>query len=221
MNLKDELQQIINDGAVASVDPSTTAAAAPASADSQTVVQSNDTTQAYEAARAFAEVQATTDIATDPTRALQTKLNMKVAQHIDSSEKVAQKIDETADRLVDKGLKAQENKADAQITLSEDEKLVADFAKNQSEYLYHGIDHKVDKAWKRNLLLIINDFWFVIWAIVSCFTIVPVSTFLSRIKALKGIVKGCAVTVGILLLLAILCGITYAILRACGVNIFG
>ena len=222
MDLKGDLQKIINDGAVAPVAPPTAPTNnSDAAADSQTVVQPNDAGQAYAAARAFAEVQATTDIATDPTRALQTKLNMKVAQHIDSSEKVAQKIDETADRLVDKGLKAQENKADAQITLSEDEKIEADFTKNKSEYLYHGIDHKVDKAWKRNLLLIINGFWFVIWAIVSCFTIVPVSTFLSRIKALKGIVKGCAVTVGILLLLAILCGITYAILRACGVNIFG
>lgn len=115
----------------------------------------------------------------------------------------------------------QRYKANAQITLSEDEKIEADFTKNKSEYLYHGIDHKVDKKWKRNLLLVINDFWFVIWAIVSCFTIVPVSTFLSRIKALKGVVKGCAVTVGILLLLAILGGITYAILRACGIDIFG
>ena len=222
MDLKGDLQQIINDGAITPAEPPKTPInGAVAAADNQTVVQPSDPSQAYAAARAFAEVKATTDIATDPTRALQSKLNMKVAEHIDTSQKVAQKIDETADRLVDKGLKAQENKADAQITLSEDEKIEADFTKNKSEYLYHGIDHKVDKKWKRNLLLVINDFWFVIWAIVSCFTIVPVSTFLSRIKALKGVVKGCAVTVGILLLLAILGGITYAILRACGIDIFG
>lgn len=185
MDLKGDLQQIINDGAITPAEPPKTPInGADAAADNQTVVQPSDPSQAYAAARAFAEVKATTDIATDPTRALQSKLNMKVAEHIDTSQKVAQKIDETADRLVDKGLKAQENKADAQITLSEDEKIEADFTKNKSEYLYHGIDHKVDKKWKRNLLLVINDFWFVIWAIVSCFTIVPVSTFLSRIKAL-------------------------------------
>ena len=123
MDLKGDLQQIINDSAVAPVvPPAAPVNDADAATETQTVVQTTDSTQAYAAARAFAEVKATTDIATDPTRALQTKLNMKVAEHIDTSEKVAQKIDETADRLVDKGLKAQENKADAQITISEDEK---------------------------------------------------------------------------------------------------
>ena len=116
-----------------------------------------------------------------------------------------------------KGLKAQENKATAQVISSEDETIKADFDKNKDEYLYHGIDHKIDAKWKRTMLLRINDVWFVIWAIISCFTIVPVSTFLSRIKALKGIVKGVAIVLGICLILAILGGVTYAILRRCGV----
>lgn len=210
MNLSSELKQIISDSISTNEIPNT-----------QANSQTQDATQNYATARAVAEVKATSEIVTDPTKALQTKLNMRVAEYIDESETVAKKIDETADKLVDKGLKAQENKADAQITLSEDEKIEADFKKNGSEYLYHGIDHKIDKKWKRNLLLIINDFWFVVWAIISCFTIVPVSTFLSRIKALKGIVKGCAIVVGILLLLVILGAVTYLILRLCGINIFG
>ena len=114
-------------------------------------------------------------------------------------------------------MKAQENKATAQVISSEDETIKADFDKNKDEYLYHGIDHKIDAKWKRTMLLRINDVWFVIWAIISCFTIVPVSTFLSRIKALKGIVKGVAIVLGICLILAILGGVTYAILRRCGV----
>ena len=168
-------------------------------------------------AKAAAEAHEVAQIVQDPTKALNTKLNIKVAEHIDQSQEVANKISLTADRLVDKGLKAQENKATAQVILSEDETIEADFNKNKSEYLYHGIDHKIDKEWKRKMLLVINDIWFGIWAIVSCFTIVPVSTFLSRIKALKGIVKGVAIVIGILLLLAILAGITFAILKWCGV----
>jgi len=140
-----------------------------------------------------------------------------LAVSIDNSKEVAEKISSTADKLVDKGLKAQENKADAQVILSEDETIEADFKKNEKEYLYHGIDHKVDKQWKRTLLLRINDVWFVVWAIVSCFTIVPVSTFLSRIKALKGLVKGVAIVIGILLMLGCLGGLTYALLKWCGV----
>lgn len=189
--------------------------------DAQKITTSKGAEEVYAETRAIAEVKATADILEDSTKALQTKLNQKVAEYIENSEEVANKINETGARLVDKGLEAQENQADAQITKSEDAKIDADFSKNKSEYLYHGIDHKIVEKWKRNLLLIINDIWFVIWAIVSLFTIVPVSTFLSRIKALKGIVKGCAVAIGIVMLLAILVGITFAVLRVCGIQIFG
>lgn len=184
------------------------------------IVNDNTSQQAdteYIKAKAAAEVHETALIVQDPIKALNTKLNLKVADHIDQSPDVAQKISSTADKLVDKGLKAQENKATAEVILSEDETIEADYKKNKNEYLYHGIDHKVDAKWKRNLLLRINDIWFVIWAIISCFSIVPVSTFLSRIKALQGIVKGVAIVLGIVLLLTCLGGVTYAILSRCGV----
>ena len=171
----------------------------------------------YAKARAVAEVKETSAIVQDSTKALQAKLNQKVAEHIDNSEKVATKIEETADRLVDKGLQALENRAVASVIKSEDETLEADFEKNKEEYLYHGIDHKIDKQWKRNLIHIINDIWFVIWAIVSAFTIVPVSTFLSRIAALKGFMKGVALVLGIGMLLAVLGGLTYWLLDLFGV----
>lgn len=171
----------------------------------------------YAKARAVAEVKETSAIVQDSTKALQTKLNQKVAEHIDTSEKVASKIEETADKLVDKGLKAQENRAVASVIKSEDETLEADFEKNKQEYLYHGINHKIDKQWKRNLIHIINDIWFVIWAIVSAFTIVPVSTFLSRIAALKGFMKGVALVLGIAMLIAVLGGFTYWLLDLFGV----
>lgn len=173
--------------------------------------------EAYAKAKAEAEIKEMAIIAQDPTKALQTKLNMKVAEHIDNSQQVAEKIEQTADKLVDKGLKVQENKAVASVIDSEDETIEADFRKNKDEYLYHGINHKIDKAWKRSLLHIINDIWFVIWAIVSCFTIVPVSTFLSRIGALKGFMKGVAMVLGVLMLLACLGGLTVGCLKWTGV----
>lgn len=180
--------------------------------------EAEDKAQAeYARAKAEAEVKEMAVIAQDPTKSLQTKLNMKVAEHIEHSQQVAEKIETTADKLVDRGLKVQENKAVASVILSEDETLEADFQKNKEEYLYHGIDHKIDKEWKRKIIHVINDIWFVIWAIVSCFTLVPVSTFLSRIKAMKGIMKGVAVVVGVLLLLSCLFGLTYACLRWSGI----
>ena len=180
--------------------------------------QSEEKAQAeYLKAKAEAEAKELSIIAQDPTKALQTKLNMKVAEHIDNSQAVAVKIEQTADKLVNKGLKVQENKAVANEILSEDETIEADFQKNKDEYLYHGINHKIDKPWKRKIIHIINDIWFVIWAIVSCFTLVPVSTFLSRVGALKGFMKGVALVLGILLLLACLGGLAYGCLKWTGV----
>lgn len=173
--------------------------------------------QTYAAKKAEAEVHELAEIAQDSTKALQTKLNAKVAEYIDKSQKVEEKIAQNAETLVDKGLQAQQNKSTASVILSEDETFEADFQKNKDEYLYHGINHKIDKQWKRNLLHVINDIWFVIWAIVSFFTIVPVSTFLSRVAALKGFMKGFALVIGILLLLTCLGALTFFCLKWTGI----
>lgn len=173
--------------------------------------------EAYAKQKAESEVKEMASIVTDPEKTLNTKLSQKLANTIDNSEIVQQKVDETTEILVDKGLEAQKNKAIANVTRSQDETLQADFDKNKDEYLYHGINHKIDKKWKRSIIHFINDVWFVIWAIVSCFTIVPVSTFLSRIGALKGFMKGVALVLGIVMLLACLGGLTYGCLKWTGV----
>ena len=173
--------------------------------------------EAYAKAKAETEVKEMSAIVQSPQKALNAKLSDKIGKEIEQSEEVDKKVAETTQILVDKGLEEQRNKAVASVINSENETIEADFNKHKNEYLYHGIDHKIDKKWKRDLLLIINDFWFIIWAIVSCFTIVPVSTFLSRIKALSGFIKAVAIVIGILLSLACLTGLTYACLKWCGV----
>ena len=173
--------------------------------------------ETYAKQKAESETNAMVDISTDTNKTLQLKLNQKLATHIDNDQAVAEKIEETANKLVDKGLQVQTNKADASIIDSQSDINTADFKKNEAEYMYHGIDHPIDKDWKRKILHTINDIWFVIWAFVSFFTIVPVSTFLSRIKALKGIVKGVAIVLGILMLLACLAGLTVFCLKSVGV----
>ena len=170
----------------------------------------------YARAKAEAETKEISLIAQDPNKAVKVKLSEKLVKSLDNAV-VDEKVEHTAQKIVDKGLEEQENLADADVIASEDATLVADFQKNKDEYLYHGINHKVDKKWKRKLLHTINDIWFVIWAIVSCFTIVPISTFLSRIGALKGFMKGVAMVLGIVMLLACLGGLTYGCLKWTGV----
>ena len=183
----------------------------------QRIIDEKTAEEAYAKAKAEAEVKELSIIAQDPQKAIQMKLGQKLAQEIETSVEVDKKVAETTQILVDKGLEEQKNKAKANVTDSENEELDADYRKYKDEYLYHGINHKIDKKWKKSLLLAINDIWFVIWAIVGFFTIVPVSTFLSRIKALSGFIRGVAIIVGIILGVACLGGLTYACLKWTGV----
>lgn len=171
----------------------------------------------YAKSKAEAETREISSIVQDPTKALNVKISEKMANIIDNSADVDKKVSETTQILVDKGLETQKNKVQASVIDSEDDILAADYNKNKDEYMYHGINHKIDKKWKRTMIHVINDIWFVIWAIVSCFTIVPVSTFLSRIAALKGFMKGVALVLGIVMLLACLGGLTYMCLKWSGV----
>lgn len=181
------------------------------------ILKQKNKEEAYAKAKAETEVKEISAIVQSPQKALNAKLSDKIGREIEQSVEVDKKVAETTQILVDKGLEEQRNKAVASVINSENETIEADFNKHKDEYLYHGIDHKIDKKWKRELLLIINDFWFIIWAVVSCFTIVPVSTFLSRIKALSGFIRAVAIVIGILLALACMSGLTYACLEWCGV----
>lgn len=181
------------------------------------ILNQRNSEEAYAKAKAETEVKEISNIVQNPQKALNAKLSEKLANEVQSSEEVDKKVAATTQILVDKGLEEQKNKAVASVIRSENETLEADFDKHKDEYLYHGIDHKIDKKWKRTLLLFINDIWFVIWAVVSCFTIVPVSTFLSRIKALSGFIRAVAIVIGILLALACMGGLTYTCLEWCGV----
>ena len=128
-------------------------------------IQRKNSEEAYAKARAEAEVKEIAVIAQDPQKAIQAKLGEKLAKEIEKSPEVDKKVAETTQILVDKGLEEQQNKATASVIKSENETLEAKFEKYKDEYLYHGINHKLDKEWKQKLILIINDIWFVIWVI--------------------------------------------------------
>lgn len=174
--------------------------------------------EAYAKEKARSETQAMMEVAQDTTQTIKLKLNQKVANHIETDEKVAIRVEETANKLVERGLEVQSNEATASVMNSEDAVMTADFQKHEKEYRYHGIDHKIDKQWKRTLIMVENDIWFVIWAIVGFFTFVPVSIFLDRIRVLSGFVRWVAIFFGVILGLACLAGFTYWVLNITGVT---
>jgi hypothetical protein len=168
-------------------------------------------------AKAEAEARELSLIAQDPNKALQTKLNMKVAEHIDKSQDVAEKINQTADKLVEKGLKTQEHKVNKELKESERDENKAEFELDEDNYRAFGQETAPRKGWKKKMIEIGNDFWFCCIFVICFFTLAPFYNFTKVIKTQNGILKFVAISTGVLMLLACLGGFTYWILNLTGV----
>lgn len=164
------------------------------------------------------KAKAMVELVTDPSKAIKANLSGKISQKIQTDDNVQRRLDETATKVIDSSLTVEENKATANSIASEDDVNVANFEKYKNEYAHHGIENKVDKVWKTKIITIMNDFWFVIFAIISFFTIVPVSIFIERLKALKGFVKAVFIILGCILIAGILFALVVLIFHFAGID---
>lgn len=164
------------------------------------------------------KAKAMVDLVTDPKKAIRANISGKIQEKIQTDSIVQERLGKTADTIIDKNLSSEQNKAVAEHITSEDEINEANFEKYKNEYSHFGILSKVDKPWKTKIISVMNDFWFVIFAIVSFFTIVPVSIFVERLRALKGFVKAVFIILGCLLVAGILFGLVVLILHFAGID---
>ena len=164
------------------------------------------------------KAKAMVDLVSDPKKAIRANISGKIQEKIQTDSTVQERLGKTADTIIDKNLSSEQNKAVAEHITSEDEINEANFEKYKNEYSHFGILTKVDKPWKTKIISIMNDFWFVIFAIISFFTIVPVSIFVERLSALTGFVKAVFVILGCLLVAGILFGLIVLILHFAGID---
>lgn len=164
------------------------------------------------------KAKAMVDLVSDPKKAIRANISGKIQEKIQTDDTVQQRLSKTADTIIDKNLSSEQNKAVAEHITSEDDINQANFEKYKNEYSHFGIQTKVDKPWKTKIISVINDFWFVIFAIISFFTIVPVSIFIERLRALKGFVKAIFIILGCLLLAGILFGLIVLIFHWAGID---
>lgn len=164
------------------------------------------------------KAKAMVDLVSDPKKAIRANISGKIQEKIQTDSTVQERLGKTADTIIDKNLSSEQNKAVAQHITSEDEINEANFEKYKNEYSHFGILTKVDKPWKTKIISVMNDFWFVIFAIISFFTIVPVSIFVERLSALTGFVKAVFVILGCLLVAGILFGLIVLILHFAGID---
>lgn len=178
--------------------------------------QERRNSEAYAKAKAESETREMSVIAQDTNKTLQTKLNSRLATHIDTDDMVTAKIEETANKLVEKGLKVQEKKVESDLKTAEKEERKAEFELSEDQYRAFGQDTAPKKVWQQKLIECGYDFWFIITYFVCFLTLAPFYIFLKIIKNQKGVLKFVAIAVGIVLLLTILGAITYWILKITG-----
>lgn len=164
------------------------------------------------------KAKAMVDLVSDPKKAIRANISGKIQEKIQTDSTVQERLGKTADTIIDKNLSSEQNKAVAEHITSEDEINEANFEKYKNEYSHFGILTKVDKPWKTKIISVMNDFWFVIFAIISFFTIVPVSIFVERLTALTGFVKAVFIILGCLLVAGILFGLIVLILHFAGID---
>ena len=164
------------------------------------------------------KAKAMVDLVSDPKKMIRTNISGKIQEKIQTDDTVQERLGKTADTIIDRNLSSEQNKAIADNISSENDINEANFEKYKNEYSHFGIITKVDKPWKTKIISVINDFWFVIFAIISFFTIVPVSIFIERLRALKGFVKAIFIILGCLLLAGILFGLIVLIFHWAGID---
>ncbi len=168
-------------------------------------------------AKAEAETMALAEIAQDPNKAIKSKINTQVAQFIGNSDVAKEKIEETAGKVLAQGLQAYQNQVDKDYLDTQHEKNKSEFKLDEDSYRAFGKDNCPKETWKKRMIQVGNDFWFVVLFIVCFFSLAPFYSFLKIIKTQSGVLKVIAVIIGVVLLLGILAGLTYGCLKWIGV----
>lgn len=172
--------------------------------------------EAYAKAKAEAETNAVSTIMQDTSKTLQVKLNQRVAEKIETSAEIDEKIDNTTNALVDMGLQTQQNQVEAELKKSKKDKAKADFELKEDQYRAFGQDTSPEENWKKCLITCGYNFWFVVISFICFVSLAPFYIFTKVIQTQKGVLKFVTIAVGVLLLLACLTGLTFACLRWCG-----
>ena len=155
-----------------------------------------------------AKVKAMVESAKNPQNAVRFEVSNKVGEKLRNDENVKLKVQDTADKVVEAGLNTVENEAQKAVSDSEKGKLQAYFEEHKEELATAGIEQHtyiedMERAvkWHKkcaNLHWYICGWWMTL-----------VRTFFLKAKPFKWLLN----TIGILLNIALLGAIVYAIIK--------
>ena len=173
--------------------------------------------QTYAKAKAEAEVKELSSLSQNSSAVIQVQLNNKLADRIKTSADINNKVDETANKLIEKGLQIQEKQINKDLKAAEKEENQAEFELSEDQYKAFGQSTAPKHTWQKKMIEVGYDFWFCVVYIICFLTLAPFYIFLNVIKNQKGILKFLVISVGVVLLLLCLSGITFGVLHWTGV----
>lgn len=154
---------------------------------------------------ANANANAIIDLAKKPAEFIAVKLSNEVSKQMEHNDSVKQRVASSADKIINTGLKVQEN----QIDQTEH---ATDLALKKDVYTHFGINTTVNKAWKRRMYELFDDFWDIVIGVSTGFTIVPISKVVDRFTNITSKwLRGVAVLAGLISLGAFIFLLMYGI----------
>lgn len=158
-----------------------------------------------------AQAKAIVEVAKKPEDLLSLQVSDTINHKISTEVAVKERVDKTADVIIDTGLRKQENEI-------KEKEGKSDLELNKEVYTHFGIDKKVVKGWKRKMYELFDDFWDLVLGITFGFTIVPVSKVLDRFTHLQNKwIKSIALIAGFVGLGAFITAVVYGTIY--GVNL--
>lgn len=172
-----------------------------------------------EYARAVGEqqVKEVSAIAQDVNKTLETKLNLKLTEVIDTDAEVDKHLTDASRTLAVKGAETLQDKVDTENIKAKKEKAKATFELSESKWRAFGCKQLPEKRWQQRMIDFGSNVWFIIRYIVCLLLFAPFYFFADMIDSQKGALKTIMIIISWVLLLGVVGSTIFLILRKAGV----
>ena len=172
--------------------------------------------RSYASAVGTQQVKEISTIAQDVNKTLETKLNNKLADVIDSDEEVNKHLTEASKALAVRGAETLQNKVDTENIKARNDKAKATFALSESKWRAFGCKQLPEKQWQQRMIDFGSNIWFVIRYVVCLLFFAPFYFFADMIDSQKGALKTIMIIISWVLLLGVIASVILLILHFAG-----
>lgn len=173
--------------------------------------------KAYASAVGEQQTKEMSMIVQDVNKTLETKLNNKLANVIDTDMDVDKHLTEASRTLAVKGAETLQDKVDTENIKAKKDKAKATFELSESKWRAFGCKQLPEKKWQQRMIDFGANLWFVIRYVVCLLLFAPFYFFADMIDSQKGALKVIMIAISWILLLGVIASVIFLVLRKTGV----